>query len=266
MKELGDKIAKALTEQQMAELINTVWQVISEEQCDEVLEIVSKPVSTTINEILNSKASVKVVPSDDKLQLQWNAFELSLYKFTSVLGDEDGRYILNDRHWEQPEFMYETFGDDVEQLFKTVAPSISEYVKSGVIDESYVFEFADEISDGLDLLPEWMGLLDCYENITLQENTTNSLLQILLDSSESIGELMTWLFDLEHKLEYCSFDSGTFLNFFFEKLSDTQRTMVREYLTSNDLPKNQKKRVVSEHSDWHQLLKELSAQHRGYTK
>jgi hypothetical protein len=107
------------------------------------------------------------------------------------LGDEGGDYVVQEHHWEAPDFDGARLTDDMERCAKGLLPLLEHAAALGLEDESLFADLCQEISDGVGQYPEHIYTDDGVEFgpkatecmlrwLDLQVQTEAGLLEMLL--------------------------------------------------------------------------------------
>ncbi|MBE2199531.1 MAG: hypothetical protein IAE79_13035 [Anaerolinea sp.] len=108
------------------------------------------------------------------MQQTWNALWNEWYDIVAEASQEDGKYVIQDHHWESPYFDESAVIEDLEKIAKKIRPLIPHAIDHSFSpDEGFAEALAmmeDEISAGM---PEWIYI----EGFHLEENLTLCLLE-----------------------------------------------------------------------------------------
>lgn len=96
-------------------------------------------------------------PSEERIRKDWKRAWSEWDRCVSESGDKDGKYVVQEHHWEEPYFDGSALADDLEPIAKRMWKVLPR-VFDGDLDPGFSFaeaiaESADEIGTGL---PEWI--------------------------------------------------------------------------------------------------------------
>ncbi len=116
-------------------------------------------------------------PGSTKVRLEWKKAWSDWDKVVCESGDENGKYVLQDHHWEEPCFDPGSLAEDLEPIAARMRPLIRRVFKAN-LDPGFKFaevieRTVDEIGSGL---PEWMAPFR-MEGLGLGPETTACLLE-----------------------------------------------------------------------------------------
>jgi hypothetical protein len=119
---VGDKLIKALTKDQVAQLLSAIFNMLDEQKLNEISSAVDQDISTTLSRLLAAKKreakphSPKRIVSDQKLIAEWEKLWSEWDEIAEEAGNEEGKYIYQEHHWEHPYFTGDDLSEDLEQI------------------------------------------------------------------------------------------------------------------------------------------------------
>ncbi|MBW1960887.1 MAG: hypothetical protein JRH18_12940 [Deltaproteobacteria bacterium] len=253
---VGQMLVKALTLEQIASLLTVVSDSTGLNRfMDECIKI-DPDMAVTVKKILAadqgsaSKGKTKPLASLKRTMESWASLWCKFDDAISELGDEDGKYAVQDHHWESPYFDGSSLAYDLEPIAQDMLKLIEEVYSE--VDDADVFSKAlEEIDTRIDMYPEWMGV-EHGEPCILQENMTQCVLTWLWLSSQherhpgrSFAEKTI---SLENALEMVALDENAMAGF-FTKLPDDACRQIYEFLQEGDHGAN----LDNTYSAWHQI-------------
>jgi len=166
------------------------------------------------------------------------------------LGDEDGKYAVQDHHWEEPYFDGWSLADDLEPIAKDMLGLIED-VYDEVNDPDVFLDALEELEDQIGSYPEWMGV-EHGEPCALQASMTQCVLKWLWLSSQherhpgrSFAEKTI---SLENAFEMVALDEEA-LTAYYDRLPDDVCREIYEFLQEGDHGAN----LENTYSAWHQV-------------
>jgi hypothetical protein len=115
---VGGKLLKALTKDQVAQLLSAIFNLSDEQKLNEISLAVDKDISTTLSRLLATKTRgkpplLKRIVSDQKLIAEWEKLWGDWDEIAEETGEEEGKYIYQEHHWEQPYFTADDLSEDL---------------------------------------------------------------------------------------------------------------------------------------------------------
>ncbi len=253
---IGKKLTDALTTDEIAWLLDAVFSSMNEQQITDVLHSVDKNIETTVSQLLLSgKPKPGRIVSDNKFLEEWEKLWESWNDIVVELGDEDGKYVYQEHHWETPYFDSYQFAEDLDGVAVEMLPLL-ERIREMDEDEDTLYEGAlKEIEDGIKGYPEWMGAEygDCY----LNAGVTECLVKWTWLCSDSAEIFLKRLGQIEDDLNLIGLDRGGYIDF-FTALPEDARKQFYDYFTRNRKEHAWKERLNNTGSTWHQIYHDLS--------
>ena len=176
---LGQKILQALTQDQVGELLDGIFNSQEYEKIASLFADLDPDISSTLDLYLNpektsKKPELKVV-SNEKLMEEWTGLWRDWEEIIFNAGDEEGEYVHQDYHWEEPYFSHDDVAKDVENIAKKMWPLLKK-IHILEIRKDIDFEAAlKDVSSSIQTLPEWFGAR--YERWMIGPVTTKCFLQ-----------------------------------------------------------------------------------------
>jgi hypothetical protein len=123
-----------------------------------------------------SPAVNELRPSIDKIREEWDSAWEEWNSCVAETGDEEGKYVLQEHHWEPPYLDTSSFAEDLEPIAARMRALLPPVLKQN-LDPGFSFEdslrsTAEEVGAGL---PEWME--DTGEGIVFGPEVTRFLLE-----------------------------------------------------------------------------------------
>lgn len=204
LKNPGRHLIEALTSEQLESLLDTVGSKTLLEKIDKKCSGKETDMAATVKKVLTAKtASGKKndhsnvrMASDRKIIEAWNELWSRWNDIVFEVGDEDGKYAVQERHWEPPYFDGTALAADLENVAVEMEKMIDR-VYEIVNCENVFADAVEEINRAIDSYPDWMGeedgcSLEFYASrcvlrwLWLSSRTATTPGTVLLDKIESI--------------------------------------------------------------------------------
>ena len=111
----------------------------------------------TANKGSVSKGKTKPLASLKRTMEFWDSLWGKFDDAMGELGDEDGKYAVQDHHWESPYFDGSSLADDLEPIAKDMLKLIED-VYDEVNDPNLFLNSMQEMDDQIHHYPEWMRI------------------------------------------------------------------------------------------------------------
>jgi hypothetical protein len=224
----GQSLVGALTKDQMAALFDAVVDTVDVKTRDDILRKLDKDIAGTAAHILSGQADTsEPFCSDKKRQSDWDDLWGQWGQIASEVGDEEGRYVQQDHHWEAPYFCYDEFASDLDQVVRKMRP-----LMAAIVDDRDVFiKGLEEVDKEAADLPDWMDAGEMGE--VFGPVTTQCWLkweyQHTQLAGEEIGTLFVRILEASDDFQVFSPDWDEVLTFFLG-LAKKERQSLYEYL------------------------------------
>lgn len=178
---IGERLSNALTQQEIAQLIDALLMVLSPEFQEQAIAQLPEDTQQTVKQILTPASTVEPIQASEtqtvslaKQAQTWSELWRG-WDDTVAEASEEGKYIVQEAHWEPPYFDTTTFIEDLERVAVQMQPLLQTAFEHGFMPDhgfaSALLEAESEISSGLE---DWMELTD---GLYLEHHLTNCLLQ-----------------------------------------------------------------------------------------
>lgn len=175
----GYILAKSLTLGQIATVFDAIFAGTEYSQFMDELKQTDPDTAGMIESALRgdrkkapkgSKARGARNTGDKRTLDYWDALWRQWGKLVSELGDEGGRYAVQEEHWEPPCFDGYIMAEDLDEVARDMLALIDE-VYSSVGDDDLFLDALEDIVQGIHSYPEWMGV-EQYEGLVLERAAT----------------------------------------------------------------------------------------------
>ncbi|MEA5567820.1 hypothetical protein [Anabaena sp. UHCC 0399] len=265
---VGSRILEALTEAEIAQLFDELFNVLSREQRESAFDQLPGDTQETLNQIIAPPQTVdqknisKAQPASlAKLAQSWSELWGEWNQIIWQASQEEGKYIVQEVSWEEPYFDDCTFVEDLEAVAQKMKPLVKIAFENGFSNDdgfaASLLSAESEISNGI---PDWMEIAN---GIHVEGATTSCLLEwewLLVQSQRQDGfKLAQKIREWEEKFTDTSLDDDAVIDF-FSNLPDVQKKLVLDGMTANRESKGWKYDLENTYSYWHILYMELMQQ------
>ena len=242
---IGARLFAALTQDEITHLLDVLFAVLSPDLVETVLLQLQDDTRQTIEALLtppdtvdSSQAARLPEVSLARLEQMWAALWQQWDKIVDEAAQEEGRYIVQERHWEEPYFDSPTFVNDLEQVAAQLRPLLPVAFDNAFHPANGFCEALLEADAEIKAaIPEWISLDDGY---ALEEHVTTCLLewewlQVQAEASDAfclLQEVRQW----EEESTYAGLDSETFLEFCAQLPEAQQRQIFAGLTSGKDTP------------------------------
>ena len=174
-KNVGHRLTEALTKEQLESLLDSVGSKTLLEKIKKRSGGREKDMADTVKKVLaagstaakkNGRFGVRMA-SGRKLIEAWDGLWNRWDEIVSEVGDDEGRYAVQEHHWESPCFDGSALAADLEKVAMEMETMIDRV--HGIVKNDGLFSDAvGEINQAIGSYPEWMGEEDecCLEYYT----------------------------------------------------------------------------------------------------
>jgi hypothetical protein len=265
---LFDRLLNALTPQEIAQLIDALFTVLSPELQEEAIAHLSEDTQKIVKQIL-APASIQPTQAFEarttsvaKQAQTWSELWRSWDDIDGAASEEGGKYIIQEADWEPPYFDTTTFIEDLESVAAQMQPLLQTAFEHEFSPNrrfaSDLLETESNISNGLE---DWMDLMD---GLHLKPHLTNCLLQwewlIAQKQKQNAWQLAQRIREYELQFQKTELNSDTVFSF-FTQLPEAEQRYILVGLTAQQETSFWQKTLENTHSYWHQLYLHLIEQY-----
>ena len=253
---------EALTKNQLASLLDRLATTGRLAILTSEIVHLDSDLAATLSQILNQPnlktagPAAKRITSLRRLHENWHELWEQWHKIVAEVGDEEGKYAIQDAHWETPYFGDSYLAEDLEKIAVGMLPLIDN-VYDSVHRPDLFTDAIEEIADHIDQYPEWMGA-EYGDPCVLGKNVTRCVLMWLLNASKKDSVpgmfLVERLFKLQEAFHTVELDSNEWINW-FTRIPDEIALEIYNHLTDQTYRFD----LEDVFSPWHKIYYHLQA-------
>ena len=220
---IGKLLMESLTSDQITCLLDVVFLKTDIDPYMDSLKKADPDMAETVQNMFKmsteqiEKASKGLrVASNLRILEHWNSLWRHWDDIVSEVGDEGGKYAVQEAHWEPPYFDGSLLADDLEPIAGDMLGLIDE-VYELIEEPDLFFEALEEISDNILSYPEWMAV-ESHEGCTLEKNVTCCMLKWLwlsIQNDSNPGKaFLDKVYEIEKSFEMVGLDDNECIDFF----------------------------------------------------
>ncbi len=260
-KSIGTRIMGSMTREQVASLLDVLFGSLDGEGRKSLLSTVTEEIADTLSQNLDpKKRTSNCALTHSRYQEDWDEIWSRWHESAYELGDEDGRYVFQEHHWETPGFDGNALSEDLEVVSEDLLPLLDGVYNLAIEADDFFEEELKEIRSGIAGYPEWMGAE--HAECVLGPSTTTCFLRwewLAASSKEQpASEFLTRIRASKDGLKIIDLDRDGFIGFFMSLPNTAQRQLYEHIRANKDNP-DWKERLGSSRSEWHGVYHALSA-------
>lgn len=264
-KMLLERLSHGLSEEEIRRVIGSALTTLDRPKLERLCARLGPETGPALRRILrSSKKSRPPRHSSDKVRQDWDQAWAEWGDHISDACLEDGPYVIQDHHWEQPYFDPGSVASDLEPIAAKMRKLLPRVFDDG-LDPDFSFsasvkESVEEISTGL---PEWLNPFEA-DGFGLGPQATGCLLEWEWRAARRAGRTAFHLLDdirrLEASVEGLYLDEGTVVRF-VRALRTEDKKEIQRGIQLNRQENHWRKALDSAHSPWFRIYKDMC---RGY--
>jgi len=258
---VGDHILGALTQQEIADLFDALFQVLSSDIRDKALGQLPPDTRQTVQNILHppepavdTKTTEAKPASMARLEQTWSELWNEWYGIVEEAAQEEGEYMTQEAHWEPPYFDNTAFIGDLEKIAVKMRSLLQTAFQNGFSPDT---GFADELlgveEEISGALPEWIEIVDGFY---LEKNLTACLLEwewlMAMDEEQDAFAFAQRILEWENRFSFVTLERNILVDFFTQLSEEDQQTVFEGLTRQKDTPL-WKESLENIHSHWHAL-------------
>jgi hypothetical protein len=267
--DLSNRLLNALTQQEIAQLIDALFEVLSPELQEHAIAQLSPDTQQTVKQILSPPAAVEQTQTSTtptislaKQAQTWSELWQDWNGIMEDASNEEGKYIVQEADWEPPYFDTTTFAEDLERVADKMLPLLQTAFEQGFTpDDGFIpalLEAESEISNGL---ADGMELTD---GLYIEQQLTHCVLQwewlTVQSKIQDAFYFAQHIRQYEQQFREIEFDDDTVLDFLTQLPEADQRSILTG-LTADKETSLWKRELSDTHSHWHSLYLYLIEQY-----
>jgi hypothetical protein len=194
--------------------------------------------------------------SDAKFATQFHAVLGALQGLLSELGDEDGDYIVQEHHWEPPDFDASRLGKDIERCAQDLLPLLDRAAALDLEDESLFVDLCQEITDGIGQYPEHIYTEDGVE---FGSTATECVLKWLDLHAETEAGFLDGLVATLRGRGSVSFEAGTIRAYLLDGWPEARRRALYRAIEDRRAASTEfRAETEAPRTLWHDIRQELA--------
>ena len=261
-KEMLERLSAGLSEEEIQRVLVCALSMLGSEGIGNLAAKLGPDTGAALCRVTQSSSSKNASPKPGsaKILQEWKRVWEDWNGVISEACDEEGKYVIQEHHWEQPYFDPLSVTGDLEPIAARMATLLPR-----VFDEDLDpdFSFAEAVAESVDeitsSLPEWMSPFDC-ESFCLGPKATGCLVEWELRSCRREGQSLFHLIDnlrvLEQSNPGLALDGKTIAAFVHRLGKDGKRDVL-EGIRAHREEDHWKKVLNSAHSGWFLIYKDL---------
>jgi hypothetical protein len=161
---IATQFINAITQEQLTQLIDGLFYQLPPEQLQALLAAVDPELEqiftklTILDELDDDIDATAIPKSIDKISEEWASLSCNINAIIFEIEDDEGDYISQEYHWEQPYFNESQAQEDLDKIFSKMLPLLKHCYQHELADKDYFRELIDEIKNAIDDYPEWFGI------------------------------------------------------------------------------------------------------------
>jgi len=254
---MGKLLLESLTTDQIACMLEVVASSGNLKNLVDDFMRADPDMAATVDEILKAARTKtggknKSRPVSHKRTMEyWNSLWRHWYEVIAEVGNEEGKYAVQDHHWEAPYFDGSYLASDLEPIARDMLGLIDDVYPS--VDDPELFaEALESIEAGISSYPEWMGA-EYGEPCELEKDATRCVLKWLwsgLQHEPHSGiRLFEKVYEIEQSIELVYMNQIALVDFFVN-LPDESCREIYGYLRDDETHEIDLNNVFS---PWHQI-------------
>jgi hypothetical protein len=253
---MGQLLIESLTTDQIACMLEVITSAGDLESLMDDFMRADPDMAATVDEILKRGRTVadgktKSRPVSHKRTMEyWNSLWRHWHEILSNVGNEEGKYAVQDHHWEEPYFDGSDFASDLEPIARNMLGLIDD-VYTSVEDPDLFVEALEDIEASIASYPEWMGV-EYGEPCELEKYATSCVLKWIWSGLQheprSGTSLLEKVYENEQSYELVCINQIALVEFFVNLPADSCRE-IYAYLQDEA----QEIDLSNVYSPWHQI-------------
>jgi hypothetical protein len=260
--ELLGRLSAGLSEGEIQRVLAGALKSLDHAGIDRLLKEVNSQTAATLRRVLHAKgAKHPVIPGTAKVQQEWDRAWEDWNSRIAEASDEEGQYVIQEHHWEEPYFDPGSLALDLEPIAVRMRKILARVIEENIDPD---FSFADAVQESMEEiesgLPEWIHPFE-NEGFYLEPQATACLIDWEWRRARHRGrrafQFVDQLRELEAATEGLHLDE-TALARFIRSLDREAKEDVLKGIQAKRGREPWKQALEEAHSSWFQIYKELS--------
>jgi hypothetical protein len=253
---IGQLLMESLTTEQIACMLEVVASAGDLKRLMADFKKADPDMAATLDNILkgdrssaDGKTEIRLA-SHKRIMEYWNSLWRNWHEIVAEVGNEEGKFAVQDHHWEEPYFDGSFFASDLEPVAQDMLGLIDDVYRS-VGNPDLFLEALTDIEENISSYPEWMGV-EYGEPCELEKNATLCVLKWLWSGLQHEPHpgftLLEEVFKIEEFYELVYLNQNACVEFFVKLPADACReiyTYLEDEADAVDLS--------NVYSHWHQI-------------
>ena len=176
-KDLEKLLPEALTTDEIVRALAAALFTLKQGDRVRLIERLAPETGATLNKVLENARSGRKArggcTGNAKVLQDWDGAWSDWSERISAAGMENGPYLYQDHHWEEPYFDPSSLAGDLEPIARRIRKLVPRVIKGGLAPDFDMAEaFVDDIEDIVSSLPEWI----LFEEFEFGPEATHCLL------------------------------------------------------------------------------------------
>jgi len=262
---LLERLSRGLSEEEIQRVLPCAILALDERGRERLVARLGEETGGTLGRLLvsrgRSRTAAKPSPGSAKIHEEWGKTWDEWEACVAESGDEDGRYVVREHHWEEPYLDGSSLAQDLEPIAARMRKILERVMDEGRAPEfSFLTAIKDldaEIGSGL---PEWMDP-SSGDGCPLGPEVTGCLLEwewrARRRDGRSASELADAIRTLEASARIVSLDGDTIARFILG-LGDTDQQVVLNGIAAHRSASHWAAVLGTAHSGWFKIHQELA--------
>jgi hypothetical protein len=225
------RLSAGLSEEELQDVLTGALSSLDQPGLERLRKRLEPQTGASLERALRAKGGDDVTPGPAKVRQQWKRAWSEWEEVITEACREEGRYVCQDHHWDEPYFDPESLADDLDTAAAKMAPLLSrvfeEHLDSG-------FSFAEAVGRSIEEVscspPDWMEAF--VDGFALGPKATSCLLDWESRAASRNGkgafEFVDSLRELEYSSDGLSLDENALLDFTRKMGLPERRTLLEE--------------------------------------
>ncbi len=255
---MGQLLLESLTKNQIACMLEVIASADGlKSLMDDFMRAADPDMAATVGEILKRERTkaggkTKSRPVSHKRTMEyWNSLWRHWHEVLADVGNEEGKYAVQDHHWEEPYFGGSFFASDLEPIARDMLGLIDDVYPS-VDDPELFVEALESIEASIASYPEWMGA-EYGEPCELEKYATRCVLKWLWSGLQHESRsgicLLEKIYEIEQSYKLVYMNQIALVDFFVNLPADSCRE-IYDYLSNDETHETD---LNGFYSPWHQI-------------